>query len=79
MGNPRGQARIEAERRWRAANPRMPTPRNERNREQERKRQEFIKHAINPCYLKEARAILAGKDVRGRNRCTKLLGDHEDE
>jgi hypothetical protein len=27
------------------------------------------------CYLKEAKAILAGKDTRGRNKCVKLVGD----
>ncbi len=27
------------------------------------------------CYLKEARAILDGKDTRFKNRCTYLVGD----
>lgn len=27
------------------------------------------------CYLKEARAILDGKDTKGKNRCTHLVGD----
>ena len=27
------------------------------------------------CYLKEARVMLAGKDVGGRNKCVKLEGD----
>jgi hypothetical protein len=30
---------------------------------------------ISTCYLEEARAMLAGKDTRGKNRCTKLEGD----
>ena len=29
------------------------------------------------CYLKEARAMLEGKDTWGRNKCTKLIGDDE--
>ncbi len=32
-----------------------------------------IPHAA--CYLKEARAMLQGKDTRGKNRCQKLIGD----
>lgn len=32
-----------------------------------------VDHAA--CYLKEARAILAGKDTRFKNRCQKLPGD----
>lgn len=27
------------------------------------------------CYLKEARAMLAGKNCEGKNKCVKLLGD----
>ena len=27
------------------------------------------------CYLKEARAIMDGKDTKGKNRCTHLEGD----
>lgn len=30
---------------------------------------------INPCYYKEARAMLNGLNWRGKNRCTKLVGD----
>lgn len=36
-------------------------------------------YAISPkkrsCYVKEARAMLEGKNWRGKNRCVKLLGD----
>ena len=34
-----------------------------------------LDRVISACYLKEARAMLAGKDTRGKNRCTKLEGD----
>lgn len=55
------------------------TPRTEEQREHANKkcldRYYQIQSEINPCYLKEARAILQGKDVRGRNKCTKLAGD----
>jgi hypothetical protein len=72
MTNPRGQAAINAQRKWRAAHPEARTGGG--TPEQKRARREQIK-AINPCYLKEARAILQGKDVRGRNKCIKLPGD----
>ena len=29
------------------------------------------------CYLREARAMLEGKDTWGKNRCTKLIGDED--
>lgn len=75
MGNPRGQAAIDAKRKWTAANPRPSAPYNAHKRELARDREAIKKCAITKCYLKEARAIPAGKDVRGRNRCTKLVGD----
>jgi hypothetical protein len=37
-------------------------------------RAQYIESRINPCYLKEARAILAGTKKR-INRCQKLIGD----
>jgi hypothetical protein len=72
MTNPRGQAALNAQRKWRAAHPEARTSTG--TPEQKKARREQIK-AINPCYLKEARAILQGKDVRGRNKCVKLPGD----
>lgn len=71
MTNPRGQAAIDSRRKWRAAHPEARTGGG--TPEQKRARREQIK-AINPCYLKEARAILAGTKKR-INRCTHLLGD----
>jgi hypothetical protein len=38
-------------------------------------RTEEIKSKINPCYLKEARAILEGKNTKEKNKCVKLEGD----
>lgn len=38
-------------------------------------RYNYIKSVINKCYLKEAHAILEGKDIRGKNKCVKLAGD----
>ncbi|MCK9571140.1 hypothetical protein M0R72_19480 [Candidatus Pacearchaeota archaeon] len=71
MGNPRGQAAIEAQRRWQAKHPEYkhvgPT------KERQKARLDVIK-AINPCYLKEARAMLQGTKTR-INRCQKLVGD----
>lgn len=32
---------------------------------------------VSPCHLAEARAMLAGKNTRGKNRCVKLPGDEE--
>ena len=72
MTNPRGQSAIDARRKWRAAHPEAKTGGG--TPEQKRARREQIK-AISPCYLKEAKAILQGKDVRGRNKCVKLPGD----
>ena len=73
MTNPRGQAALNAQRKWRAAHPEARssggTP------EQKRARREQIK-AISPCYLKEARAILAGTKRR-INRCAHLEGDDD--
>ena len=57
MTNPRGQAALNAQRKWRAAHPEARTSGG--TPEQKRARREQIK-AINPCYLKEARAILEG-------------------
>ena len=34
-----------------------------------------LDRVISACYLKEARAMLAGKDTRFKNRCQKLPGD----
>lgn len=72
MTNPRGQAALNAQRKWRAAHPEARTSGG--TPEQKKARREQI-NAISPCYLKEARAILRGKDVRGRNKCVKLPGD----
>lgn len=73
MVNPRGQARIEAQKRWRAAHPEYKPASGDKERASARIAQ--IEAAINTCYLKEARAMLEGKDVRGKNRCVKLPGD----
>lgn len=32
---------------------------------------------VSSCYIKEARAMLAGKHWEGKNRCVKLPGDEE--
>lgn len=71
MTNPRGQAALNAQRKWRAAHPESRTSGG--TPEQKKARREQIK-AISPCYLKEARAILSGTKKR-INRCTHLLGD----
>ena len=72
MTNPRGQAAINARRKWRAAHPEARTSGG--TPEQKKARREQISAAINPCYLKEARAMLAGTKRR-INRCTHLAGD----
>ncbi len=74
MSNPRGQARLDAIRRYRKAHPgkRICT---DRDRQNARERYQEIKASVTTCYLRESRAILAGKDVRGRNKCVKLPGD----
>lgn len=63
----------ESARRWKEAHPGYKSP--TWDKEKQKARREKIAEAINPCYLKEARAILAGKDVRGKNRCAHLEGD----
>jgi len=73
VSTPRGQAAIDARRRWYAKHPEY--KRGPVDKEKAAARLTQIKAAINPCYLTEARAILAGKDVRGKNRCIKLVGD----
>lgn len=71
MTNPRGQAAIDARRKWRAAHPEARTGGG--TKEQKKARREQI-NAISPCYLKEARAILTNTKRR-INRCTRLVGD----
>jgi hypothetical protein len=74
MSNPRGQAKIDAARRYRATHPDATRPRSEEQRRKDARRyQEIV--AINPCYLKEARAILEGKNTKEKNKCVKLEGD----
>jgi len=63
MGNPSGQAALNAERKYRKAHPRKRKPTG-REAQQKRDRLQVIKSAINPCYLKEARAILSGTKTR---------------
>lgn len=67
------KCKVESNRRWLDKHPEYKVkPSDPKKREA---RIEYIESSINPCYLKEARAILEGKDVRGKNRCTKLPGD----
>ena len=61
MTNPRGQAAINARRKWRAAHPEARTGGGDP--EQKKARREQIK-AISPCYLKEARAIKSTEPIR---------------
>jgi len=71
---PYGQvSRSGANKRWREKHPEY--RRGEHNREKEKARIALIDAAINPCYLKEARAMLEGKNTRGKNKCVKLAGD----
>jgi len=72
MSNPRGQSKIESQRRWRKAHPERKYAGS--TKAQKKARREVINAAINPCYLKEARAILAGTKKRV-NRCCILAGD----
>ena len=39
------------------------------------KRRLLPNRIVSTCYMKEARAILEGKNWRGKNKCTKLIGD----
>ena len=73
MGTTRGQAAIDARRRWRAKHPER--KHQTVNKEKADTRLAQIRSAINSCYLKEARAILEGKNTRGKNKCVKLEGD----
>ena len=75
MSTPRGQAALDAKRRWAAKHPEY--KRGPGNNEKVDARLAQIKAAINPCYLKEARAMLEGKNTRGRNKCVELEGDQE--
>lgn len=66
-------AKNEAKKRWRAKHPDANSHKHDPVKQKTRR--DHIKAAINPCYLKEARAMLQGKDTRGKNRCVKLTGD----
>lgn len=73
MTNPRGQAALDAKRKWAAKHPEYKhTPCSIEKRIARRAQ---IEAAINPCYLKEARAMLEGKDTKGKNKCCPLPGD----
>jgi len=47
---------------------------SEKQKQMKKERYDEIVASINPCYLKEARAMLAGTKKR-YNPCTKLIGD----
>lgn len=73
MTNPRGQAARDAKRKWAAKHPEYKSSRW--SKEQAASRRAQIEAAINTCYLKEARAMLEGKDTKGKNKCCPLPGD----
>lgn len=47
-----------------------------KQRIRQKARREAIKN-IDPCYFKEANAILTDKHWKGKNRCVKLPGDED--